>query len=510
MECAVEISDLLPQLAAVVVEDVEIAPKLVRIRARTRGEAVACPVCGQVSTWVHSWYVRHVADEAVGGRAVVVDLSVRRLYCENSGCPKGTFAEQVPGLTRRYQRRTPALQKVVDAVAVALAGSAGARLPRVLHCVLSWATVLNCLLRIPLPGRATPKVMGVDEFALRKGHRYATILIDAATGVRVDVLPDRRVDTVTAWLREHPGVRVVCRDGAGTFAQATTAADPQITQVADRWHLWHGLAEAVWSEVQAHSACWAKVGPPIIEGKRTATTRERWQQVHALLGQGVGLLECARRLNLGLNTVKRYARHTEPDRLVRAPAYRPGLVDPYRDHLRRRRAEDPAVPVTHLLREIRELGYTGSANLLVRYVNQGRVESDHAHLAPRRAAGLLLTHPDHLRDQHRILRDQITAACPQMTDLAGLVRDFARLLTPEPGNATLLTAWVTRARAADLPFLHSYATGLERERPAVEAAMTLPWHNGRTEGVNHKIKLIKRQMYGRAGFTLLRHRILLS
>ncbi|MFD9418784.1 ISL3 family transposase [Streptomyces goshikiensis] len=502
---------MLPQLAAVQVERVEASADLLRITARTRDNApAACPGCGQTSDWVHSRYVRHVADETVGGRAVVIDLSVRRLYCENAASGKVTFVEQVPGLTRRYQRRTPALQKVVDAVAVALAGPAGARLLSVLHHALTWASVLNCLMRITLPDRPTPRVLGIDEFALRRGHHYATILIDAATGERIDVLPDRKTQTVTAWLKAHPSIEVVCRDGAGGFAQATTAADATIVQAGDRWHLWHGLGEAVLKEIGAHSACWAKAGPPLREGIRAATTRERWRQVHGLLENGAGLLECARRLGLSLNTVKRYARHSEPGHLVRAPQYRPTLVDPYRDHLRRRREEEPGVPVTHLLHEIKELGYTGSANLLVRYIAQGRVEADHATLSPRRVTRLLINDPAHLREDQRILRDQLTSACPEMTALAGAVRDFATMLTPAPDNAAALTGWIARVRAANLPFVHPYATGLERDRAAVDAALTLPWHNGRTEGVNNKIKLIKRQTYGRAGHPLLRQRILLS
>ena len=509
--CEVRLEDLLPQLAGVRVEKVEASGDLLRIAARTWDDAAAaCPGCGTESDWVHSRYVRHVADEAVGGRAVVIDLSVRRLYCENPGCAKNTFAEQVTGLTVRYQRRTLALQKVVDAVAAALAGSAGARLLAVLHCALSWASVLNCLMRAAVPTPAVPRVLGIDEFALRRGHRYATIIIDAATGARVDVLADRTKERVTAWLRDHPGFEAVCRDGAGSFAQAVTDAAPDVVQVADRWHLWHLLGEAALKEVLAHSACWAPLGPPIREGRRAQTTHERWQQVHDLLDQGVGLRECARRLNLALNTVKRYARHTEPDRLVRAPQYRPTLVDPYREHLRKRRAEDPAVPVARLLREIRELGYTGSANLLARYITQGRVEADHATLSPRGTTRLLLTDPAHLKPEQTALRDKLAAACPQMTTLAALIGDFAALLTPATGNPEQLDAWIAHARAADLPFLHSFATGLERDLAAVDAALTLPWHNGRTEGVNHKIKLLKRQMYGRAGFPLLRQRILLS
>ncbi|MEX5712684.1 transposase, partial [Parafrankia sp. FMc6] len=274
--------------------------------------------------------------------------------------------------------------------------------------------------------------------------------------------------------------------------------------------LWHGLSRVVLKEVAAHSGCWAKAGPPPNDGPRAQTTRERWAQIHDLLGQGVGLLDCARRLNLGLNTVKRYARATEPERLVRAPLYRPTLVDPYRDYLKRRRAEQPAVPVLHLFHEIKEQGYTGSLNLFVRYVNQGRVDSDRPTISPRRVTRLLLTRPDTLTDSQRDRLDEITIACPDMTALAGLVRGFAKLLHPADGNAHLLDEWITTARAADLPHLHSFTRGLDLDRAAVDAALTLPHHNGGTEGVNTKTKRIMRQMHGRAGFTLLRHRILLG
>ncbi|WP_238426467.1 transposase [Streptomyces adustus] len=201
-------------------------------------------------------------------------------------------------------------------------------------------------MRIAPPKREAPRVVGIDEFALLRGHRYATIIIDTQTGQRIEVLPDRKAATVCAWLREHPGARVLCRDGAGSSAQTALDANPQTVQVKDRRHLWRGLVEAVVRKVTAHSSCWGKCGTVLLEGKRAQNTRELRQQVHCLLDQGVGLLECSRRLGLAMNTVKRHARHTEPDPLVRTPTYRPGLADPYRDHLRERREKDPAAPVT--------------------------------------------------------------------------------------------------------------------------------------------------------------------
>ncbi|MBW8705672.1 hypothetical protein MBT84_39300 [Streptomyces sp. MBT84] len=271
------------------------------------------------------------------------------------------------------------------------------------------------------------------------------------------------------------------------------------------------LCEAALSEIKAHSTCWATVlDAPLYDGPRAQTTLERWHQIHGLLDQGVGLLECARRLQLALNTIKRYARADRPERMLRVPKYRASLVDPYREHLRTRRAEDPSVPVKHLFEEIKALGFTGCLNLLHKYINQGRADADRSHISPRRFARILLTRPDNLKaGQHELLA-KLTAACSEMIQLATVIRDFAPLLTPHTDNADALTRWIAQVRAADLPHLHAFTRGLDRDLDAVIAGLTLPYSNGPTEGVNTKTKRIARQMHGRAGFALLRHRILLG
>ena len=500
---------MFPQLAGLVIGSVQAGAGAIVVHVTSTGVPVACPGCGAAGR-VHGYVDRQPADLPVGGQRVLVRLRFRRLRCATVGCERQTFREPLPGLAEPYQRRTVALTAQVGAVVRELAGRAASRLLAVLGVGLSRQSAIRSLLRLPLPIRPVSAVIGVDDFALRKRHRYATGIIDAITRERIDVLADRQADTLEAWLRAHPDVRVVCRDSSGAYAEAIRHALPEAVQIGDRWHVWHNLAEAVVKEVAAHSSCWGKTGPPPKEGVRAATTRERWQQVHALLNQGVGLLECARRLGLALNTVKRYARVSQPERLVRVPKYRPTLVDPFRDHLRRRRAEDPAVPVQQLLVEIKKLGYTGSQNLLYRYINQGRVECDRPMTSPKRLVGLLLTEPSKLTGHHTERLDAALAACHEMTMLAGLVRNFTALLDPKPGNDQLLTAWIEQARQVDLPHVHAFTRGLDYDRAAVNAALTLPFHNGGTEGVNTKTKMIKRQMYGRAGFTLLRHRILLG
>lgn len=256
-------------------------------------------------------------------------------------------------------------------------------------------------------------MIGVDDFALRRRHRYATVVIDAETHERIDVLPDRTADTLEAWLREHLGVEIVCRDGSATSVEAIRRALPDAVQVGDRWHLWHNLCEAALSEIKAHSTCWATVlEAPLYGGPRARTTLERWHQIHDLLDQGVGLLECGRRLQLALNTIKRYARAGRPERMLRVPKYRASLVDPHREHLRKRRADDPAVPVQHLFEEIQALGFTGCLNLLHKYINQGRADAGRSHISARRLARMLLTRPDNLKAEHHDLLARLASASP--------------------------------------------------------------------------------------------------
>jgi len=498
-------------LSALVIEGVEDAGEVIRVRARTSGGAVACPGCGTETERVHGYHDRTAADVPVDGRQVSVTVRLRRMRCPVLGCAVQTFREQVPDLVERCQRRTVRLAGQVSAVASGLGGRAGARLLPVLGIGGSRHSLIRALLHIPLPALVVPRVPGTGDFALRRGAVYATILIDAETGRRVDVLEGRTADVVEGWLREHPGAEVVCRDGPGAYGEAVRSALPGAVQVSDRWHLRHGLAGAAWKEVAAHSACRAGAeGVPLQEGRRAETTRERWQQVHDLRSQGVGLAGCARRLGLAMNTVKRYDRAEAPGRLRRAAQYRPTLVDPYRDYLRKRRAEEPGVPVQQLLCEIRGLGYPGSSNLLVRYPSQGRADAARSHLSPRKAAQLLLSKPGNLADGQRETAGRLSSACPEMTALTGLIRSFAVMLDPDPANADGLQQWISSARAAGLPNLHSFTRGLDLDIKAATAALTLPHHNGRTEGVNTKTKMIKRQMYGRAGFALLRHRILLG
>jgi Transposase len=340
---------LFPYLGAVAVDRAEIRPGLVSIWVHAAADGAACPGCGTWCTAVRDRYLRRLRDAGAGGRRVLVWLVARLLRCGNPDCPRGSFAEQPEGLAVPYARTTPLLAGQLAAVAAALCGRAGSRLARaVLAVEVSRHTLIRVLAALPAPAAGPVRVLGIDDFSLRKGCAYATLLVDMETGLPVDVLPDREAGTAAGWLKAHPEVEVICRDRGGAYAEAARDGAPHAIQVADRWHIWHNLCRYAGQAVARHRDCLAGSGcarqdraeghqqdqePGGLPAAPEAVIRARHAAVHELRAAGKTLDEAAGALGLSRQLAGRFWRAGTADTLLQA-AGTPGL-DPYKPHLRR-------------------------------------------------------------------------------------------------------------------------------------------------------------------------------
>jgi hypothetical protein len=404
----------LAHLAGVVIEQIDRDAGRLVITARVRADQAVCHHCGQSSGRVHSRYQRRLADAAVAGTPVVIQLRVRRFFCDHDRCPAVTFVEQVADLTVRHARRTSVLTGMLTATGLALAGRAGARLAHQLGLPADRKALLRLVRGLPDPQVEAVTVLGVDDFALRRGHRYGTVLLDMATHRPIDVLDDRLADTFAEWLREHPGVEVICRDRGGAYAEGARTGAPDAVQVADRFHLWMNLAEQVEKTVAAHHTCLhhTSVEPspaptsvtadPVAElaaahaGHRESSvlvvrTRARYQAVQELKAQGKGIKAIVRELRLAKETVRKFYRATSVDELLATPrAGRRSILDRFKPYLHERFTAGHT-NVQDLHREITAQGYRGSYSAL----RLPRPTARHRSGAPA-GAGRAESPPDHL------------------------------------------------------------------------------------------------------------------
>jgi transposase len=538
-QCGISIGELLPHLAGVITEAAGLEDGKLRIWAHSGTDGAACRRCGQFSARVHSTYCRRLADAPAGGRPVTLWLGVRRFFCGNNDCKSVTFAEQFEGLTTPRARRTPPLARMLTAIGLALAGRAGTRLASQLDLPASRTGLLRLVMALPDPETGTLTIVGIDDFAFRRGRDYGTILINVESGRPVDLLRDREADTVADWLKEHPGIKVICRDRAGAYADGARQGAPDADQVADRWHIYHNLCEHVDNAAARHRACLEEPTPekpeePAVpeapqvpdlhqaaidaaarragESALAVRTRQRYDLVQSLKAQGKGIKPIKRETGLAKETVRRfYYAETVDDLLVKVKDGRPSILDEHKPYLHQRWNEG-CTNVIQLHAELRERGYKGSYGTIRACVLPFREAGAAPPTAPgppkaRDLARWITADPDNLDDEEKEKLAKARERCPHLDALAGHVTEFAKILTGRHGGR--LGDWIVAVEADDQPDLHSFVRGIKRDYDAVLNGLTMRWSSGVVEGNVNRVKMLKRQTYGRAGFLLLRKRVLL-
>jgi transposase len=552
MTCTDLCTDLLPPQAPLQIETMALTECGMTLDVAVTTSQALCPTCTQPSTHIHSDYRRTLADLPWATTPVQVHLRVRRFWCATPSCRRQTFTERIPQVAAHYARATTRMTALQTSTGLALGGAAGARHLARQGVSGSRNTLLRRVRSLPPPAAPRPCAIGIDDWAKRKGHTYGTIVVDLDRRCPIDLLEDRTAETVATWLQAHPEVRVVARDRAEAYASGVTQGAPEAVQVADRWHLVKNLREAVETELHARPtlpwslpralvealspdvlpppspANYTPIYPQTPTGRRADAARQarrtqrlgQYEQACALRQQGLSMARIARQVAVSPRTLCRwFAAKAFPERQRRTGDT--SCVEPYLPLLHAQ-WDAGCRNATHLWRTLRAQGFPGSYMVVYRYVTALRRGQ------PGRPAGttrppaspespplpsltahqlsyLFVRRPEQRTPDEQAHVVQIQQQDPTIAQIAMLTETFAQMVRQRtPGE---LQSWIETVLTSGLPDLKRFATGLQRD-PAVRAALELPYSNGQTEGHVTRLKLLKRQMYGRAKLDLLRQRVL--
>ena len=525
----------------------------ITLRVQSTQTRAPCPLCATPARRIHSDYGRTLADLPWAQYRVCLQLRVRKWFCGNRRCRRRIFTERLPTVAAPWARRTLRHAQRLIALGMALGGKAGEQLGHAWDVVVSRNTLLRMLRKQPTPSFPTPTVLGVDDFAFRKRHTDGTILVDLERRHPVALLPDRTAETVAQWLRAHPGVQIIARDRSTAYADGARQGAPAAIQVADRFHLFQNLREALDQVFSTHSQALDAVNAlvhqqpvPLPNGalavpvpphaislpvqqraaERQARRQALHQQVWALHHQGWTAPAIAQHVGLGLRTVQRDLRSTTFAGRQRRSDLGDSVLNPYKPYLLER-WNAGCSNAMRLFRDLRQRGYAGGYGVVAAYARRLRqaqglppghrrarqplpavAEPACQPLTPRRATGLVLRRETQRTEAEAQQLTQLQAQSPAVAEAIDLAQDFAALVRQR--QPAQLDPWLKRATTSAADAVRRFATGLYEDYEAVKAGVTLPWSSGPVEGHINRLKMLKRQMFGRAHLDLLSRRFLLA
>jgi len=538
------------------VDELSFNGQLVTIHASAGNPAAKCPSCGHFSRRIHSVYQRTLADLPWCGVPVCLRLRLRNFFCDKPSCSQKIFAERLEEVARAYARCTDRQREALEWIALALGGEAGARLACELGLRVSPDTLLNRVRGISFADTEGVRVLGVDDFGFRKGNASGTILVDLERHEIVDLLQGHSTELIEQWLRQRPGVEVASRDRSHVCREGISKGAPEAMQVADRWHLLHNLFQVLEEFLLGKRTLLQKAAAPEEKATPEAASEEKdddftpgpmspnrprlwqarqqekarkrherlveqWKNIRRLYLAGADLRDICRQLGISARTVYRYKDLQEPPL---RPAYkrRASVLDPYVPYLLRRWNEG-CHNGKRLHREIRERGYTHSEKICVTFIAELR-RAEAAGKPPssvprarkgsvagtsptaKNVAALLMRREEKLNEEQKEYLQRLCASDAALADAHRLTQEFAKMVRNLEGEK--LDGWLKEADASDAAVMQRFSAGLKKDLKAVKAGLTESWSTGPVEGFINKLKLLKRQGYGRANFDLLRARAL--
>ncbi len=534
---------LLPPTLDLNLLDYEVLTEQVNLKTLSNSSSSTCPLCGHKSDKIHSYYHRHISDLPTGGKQVIVQLRVGKYFCVNSDCKRQIFTERFTTGLASYGRRFERLNEVLTFCGLESGGNSSTRQVEYFAVKISASTILRLIQKCKIPIIVAPKVIGVDDWAFKKRCTYGTIIIDLETRQVIDLLPDREANTLVKWLLKHPTIEVVSRDRSTTYASAIKEGSPQAVQVADRWHILKNLTETLerfldtqrdsireiavqLSRINQNKEQKPPIEPIIVINEECLQIEERTNEAvpkskyydkflkaKELQAKGYSIRKIAIYLKMSRNTVKKH--WTRSKFVPKASNKRSNVLD-FEDYLQQRWKEGVHSSKA-LYEEIKLQGYKYSLRTVfdvVRYypksLDEPMPESVKAtyYSSKQLSIWLGIHQKDWAKELPIEFLQKLLEDSPIISKVRLIIFEFKQLMREKEGDK--LQDWCKAAIETGVESLKSFVNGINQDFQAVYQAFVSPWSNGQVEGQVNRLKNIKRQMYGRAGFELLRRRVIIT
>lgn len=511
-----------------------VSPDGITLHLRATRKTALCPECLKRSRSVHSCRRRRIQHLPCSGRTLWLIFAIRHWYCRNPSCSRKIFAESLAPFAGPQQQSSALLQNLQHQLGLIAGGEAGRRAAVASGMQTSPDTLLRRVVQAPEQTEHRTRHVGIDEWAWHRGHRYGTLIVNLDTHRPLVLLPCREQRTLAAWFKKYPEIQVVSRDRGGIYALAARDGAPQAVQVADRGHLLKNIGDALERMMYRHMPLIRQVAtelspkkqvtetslapvstlrlPERIKRQRRDKRYQRWAEVDCLHKKGHGIREISRITGLSRVTVRRWILSKAFPEISTKPP-RPGLLDPWHEWLERQRINGNH-NARQLWRAMVDAGFAGSETTVRDAVAKWSKQSNVPAVSPGRLPSASrvsrwLMPWRMIRGEENYASRFIESMCqkePQLKMAQQLSLDFYRMLKTK--NKSQLNQWFSDVSQSELVDLQRVAAGMEADASAIYEAISSKWSNGVVEGHVHRLKMLKRQMYGRAGFELLRRRVM--
>lgn len=477
-----------------------------------------CPSCHHVSCRTHSRYWRTLKDTPLHSTPVFLHVRARKFFCHQPDCPQQIFTERHPDWWDAYNRKTLRLAAFFRHLAFSLSAEAASSVSSRYGATLSGDAFLYLIRKEQLPTIEEPRVIGLDDWALKRGKRYGTVICDLERKRPIELLESRKEKVVSAWLKEHPSLQITSRDGSMEYAKALSKGAPQAIQVTDRWHLFHNLNKRIEQFLKRKfplGITWQEetgTRPFPAPNPKALTEREakKWQFIQLVQQQhqkGIRKADLCREFSLDRKTVSRYIQleippHVERKRTHSADPYQPLILSLMKQKASKRR----------IFEVLQEMGFRKSFSTLKGYLlklqkqDSNGEQKQRVFKLPRQKlhSSLWSKLPEGQEKQaiHRLLKEDA-----ELKELQLLLDQFQQIMRVHR-EPDALAIWIEHAEQTGIKELNQFGSYLRSDWQAVQNALVHRWSNGLVEGHVNRIKVIKRQMYGRAKFDLLRLKVL--